>query len=70
MIGEAPICVYCLHLARPSLTCTAFPEGIPDEIIKNEFDHREPHPGDRGIQWEPDPERPMPAWADPMRAET
>lgn len=35
-------------------TCNAFPEGIPSEILNNEFDHREPHEGDRDIQFEPD----------------
>jgi hypothetical protein len=34
--------------------CDAFPDGdgIPSEIITNEADHREPFPGDHGIQFD------------------
>jgi hypothetical protein len=37
--------------------CAAFPDGdgIPLEIIRNEFDHRRPHEGDHGIQFVPLP---------------
>jgi hypothetical protein len=33
-------------------TCRAFPDGIPRDIIRHEFDHRNPYPGDRGIRYE------------------
>jgi len=33
-------------------TCSAFPDGIPDEIGVNGADHRVPFRGDHGIQWE------------------
>jgi hypothetical protein len=51
------LCITCKHAAwnNPELVrgCTAFPDGIPEEIISNEADHREPFPGDNGIMYEP-----------------
>lgn len=60
-IVDAPICFSCTHLdkdAVPQMKCEAFPEGIPAGILFSEVDHRVPHPGDHGIQFDQDPEQP------------
>lgn len=50
MIGPVPICFMCKHYV-PGMdeenpldvpVCAAFPNGIPDEILKQGYDHREP----------------------------
>lgn len=41
-------CVYCRHAFPSPLgvrTCPAFMGAIPDEILRNEYDHRFMHPG-------------------------
>jgi hypothetical protein len=46
-----PQCFGCQRLtAEPPLRCDAFPDGIPDEIVWNEFDHANPFPGDHGLR--------------------
>lgn len=53
---RAPICLTCVHFHQDNemaLTCDAFPDGIPQPIVRSEHDHREPYPGDNGIQYEP-----------------
>jgi hypothetical protein len=66
MVGEALVlCWFCKHLIldyefqkkHGTFGCTAFPEGIPEEIGGDDrgvywFDHRAPHPDDHGIQFE------------------
>lgn len=47
-------CATCKH-ANVDLTCTAFPDGIPAEILTGEFDHTEEYPGDNGARYEPMP---------------
>ena len=46
-------CVGCLHRDGRGF-CAAFPDGIPDDIFFDRVNHREPYPGDHGIQFEPD----------------
>lgn len=33
-------------------SCTAYPEGIPFDILSGETPHTQPLAGDNGIQWE------------------
>jgi len=57
MMIKIPQCMRCKHLLpkinHPSdITCLAFPEGIPPEVLWNKFSHKQPYPGDNGIQFE------------------
>ena len=50
-------CFQCKHVdwnkkGADSLTCDAFPEGIPNTILYGEVDHTLPYAGDHGIQFE------------------
>ena len=56
-------CRHCRHLNCGTHTCAAFPEGIPDELWWAYRGHREPFPGDHGLQFS---ERPLPS---PLLAE-
>ena len=53
--GPAPICLSCKHLnsllVDGRMKCTAFPAGIPDDILRSRHDHRKPHVGDLGIRF-------------------
>jgi len=44
-------CYSCKHYNK-DLTCKAFPNRIPIEILKGKHDHRTPFEGDSGIQYE------------------
>lgn len=44
-------------------SCAAFPDGIPDQVWSNQVDHREPLPGDHGLQWVSLDDQPFPEWA-------
>jgi len=45
-------CHTCKHRTGP-LTCAAFKLRIPITILEGGHLHREPYPGDHGIQYEP-----------------
>lgn len=54
---DVPICVKCKHYNKIDyekliFSCWAYPDGIPDEIIEGEVDHKKPYKGDNGIQFE------------------
>lgn len=46
-------CMTCKHYQGLG-KCEAFPESIPRKILDGRFDHRNPHKGDNGIQYEPE----------------
>ena len=48
-----PTCIYCKLFEGVPLSCKAFPDGIPTEILTGENDHTKPYKGDNGIQFEP-----------------
>lgn len=45
------LCNICKH-RRKGVTCAAFPERIPKDILQMHADHRLPYPGDQNIQFE------------------
>jgi hypothetical protein len=47
----SPLCHSCRYWINDTLTCAAFPEGIPIPVLTNEWDHRHPLDGDHGIQY-------------------
>lgn len=51
-VDQIPPCWTCIYKHSGRSTCDAFPKGIPVEIATGQNQHREPVPGDRGIQYE------------------
>lgn len=48
------LCLACARLGSTldlPLTCTAFPDGIPEGILDNAVDHRRPVDGDGGLRF-------------------
>lgn len=56
MSVRAPMCMFCKHFhydkMEGPLTCDAFPDRIPLEILEHDVLHYEPFEGDGGIQFE------------------
>jgi hypothetical protein len=57
LIGDVGVeisvqCLSCKHFGKQPITCAAFPEGIPEEIVSGEFDHNNAFEGDGGIRYE------------------
>lgn len=53
-----PQCAACRHrlpIVPSGPRCKAFPDGIPEIMLRGDFDHRKPYPGDNGITFEPKP---------------
>lgn len=53
----APICGACARTDDME-TCEAFPEGIPQSILENKVDHRQPIKGDSGLRFVQDTTKP------------
>lgn len=53
-----PLCAFCKHAHQSEMitTCDAFPKGIPEQILQDGYNHRQPFTGDHGIRFEPIPE--------------
>jgi len=45
------MCLWCTHFNR-DYSCSAFPEGIPNDILFKFVDHRKPVAGDNGIRFQ------------------
>jgi len=46
-------CGFCERLHEDGVTCTAFPDGIPDRILVGLDPHRSSIKGDHGIFFKP-----------------
>lgn len=48
-------CLSCAHY-QPDLgiACTAFPDGIPLEIVQGKHNHEQPFSGDKDIRYQPE----------------
>jgi hypothetical protein len=56
MLWEEPICQKCKHYDREKVNCSAFPKGIPFEILEGDNNHSKPLPEQKNkIVFEPKP---------------
>ena len=46
-------CAWCLHKHAGGSTCEAFPDGIPDNILRNDVLHNKPVAFDKGYLFTP-----------------
>jgi hypothetical protein len=46
-------CFRCKHLGEDEISCQAFPNVIPRDILMARVEHDKPYKGDNGIQFEP-----------------
>ena len=51
MTTIASQCMACARLNSDGERCEAFPWAIPNDILVNRIDHREPVAGDNGLQF-------------------
>lgn len=51
------MCFECKHISFDGRTpvCSAFPDGVPRDILFGDEGHTQPYPGDNGIRFEHDP---------------
>lgn len=54
--GKISQCFFCKHISVRE-TCAAFPDGIPEEILNNQFIHTNHYEGDNNIIFEPKEEK-------------
>jgi hypothetical protein len=46
-------CATCRHKSIYFTTCKAFPNGVPEQLLSGELNHRTPFTGDHGIMYKP-----------------